>query len=95
VRMLFQSVLLVLIITYPSAASARNLTESEGRAIIAPWYSLFNVATRGDVKTTHEQVLSTDYESCSGYLPRECWGRDTSIKVREFCQQHPRPQVRD
>jgi hypothetical protein len=26
-------------------------------------------------------VLTADYKSCSGYLPGECWGRDTSIKV--------------
>ena len=26
-------------------------------------------------------MLTADYESCSGYLPGECWGRDTSIKV--------------
>jgi len=63
------------------AASAQSLTEAQARAIIAPWYSLFNVATRGDVKAIQEQVLTADYESCSGYLPGECWGRDTSIKV--------------
>ena len=62
-------------------ASAQNLTETRARAIIAPWYSLFNVATRGDVKSIQEQVLTSDYESCAGYLPGECWGRDTSIKV--------------
>lgn len=55
--------------------------EAQAREIIAPWYSLFNVATRGDVKAIHEQVLMADYQSCSGYLPAECWGRDTSIKV--------------
>jgi ketosteroid isomerase-like protein len=64
-----------------SAASAQGLTEAQAQAIIAPWYSLFNVATRGDVKTIQEQVVTADYESCSGYLPGECWGRDTSIKV--------------
>ena len=63
------------------AASAQSLTEAQARTIIAPWYSLFNVATRGDVKAVQEQVLTADYESCSGYLPGECWGRDTSIKV--------------
>ena len=26
-------------------------------------------------------MLTADYESCSGYLPGECWSRDTSIKV--------------
>jgi ketosteroid isomerase-like protein len=62
-------------------AAAQSLTEAQARAIIAPWYSLFNVASRGDVKTIQEQVLTADYESCAGYLPGECWGRDTSIKV--------------
>jgi ketosteroid isomerase-like protein len=62
-------------------ASAQNLTEAQARAIIARWYSLFNVATRGDVKSIQEQILMADYESCAGYLPGECWGRDTSIKV--------------
>jgi predicted ester cyclase len=64
-----------------SAASAQALTEAQARAIIAPWYGLFNVASRGDVKTIQEQVLTADYQSCSGYLSNECWGRDTSIKV--------------
>jgi ketosteroid isomerase-like protein len=71
----------VVSLTGVSAASAQSLTEAEARTIIAPWYSLFNVATRGDVKTIQEQVLTADYESCSGYLPGECWGRDTSNKV--------------
>jgi predicted ester cyclase len=62
-------------------AAPKDLTEAEARAVIAPWYSLFTIATRGDVKTVQEQVLTADYESCSGVLPGECWGRDTSIKV--------------
>ena len=64
-----------------SAASAQGLTEAQASAVISPWYSVFNVATRGDVKTIQEQVLTADYESCAGYLPGECWGRETSIKV--------------
>ena len=62
-------------------AAAQPLSEAKAREIIAPWYSLFNIATRGDVAAIHEQVIAPDYESCSGYLPGECWGRDTSIKV--------------
>jgi steroid delta-isomerase-like uncharacterized protein len=58
-----------------------NLTEAQARAAIAPWYSLFNIASRGDVKAIQEQILTEDYESCAGYLPGECWGRETSIKV--------------
>jgi hypothetical protein len=33
------------------------------------------------MKTLQEQVLTADYESCWGYLPGECWGRDASIKL--------------
>src|SRR5216684_9204874 len=69
------------LLTGASAASAQSLTEAQARAVIAPWYGLFNVASRGDVKTIQQQVTTSDYESCSGYLPGECWGQDTSIKV--------------
>jgi len=62
-------------------AAAQGITETSAREIIAPWYILFNVATRGDVRAIQEQVLTADYESCSGYLSGECWGRETSIKV--------------
>jgi predicted ester cyclase len=78
---LFRLVLMALALTSASAASAQSMTEAQAREVIAPWYGLFNVATRGDVKAVQEQALTTDYESCSGYLPGECWGRDTSIKV--------------
>jgi ketosteroid isomerase-like protein len=70
-----------LLLTIAPTASAQSPTEAQARAIVAPWYSLFNIATRGDVKAIQEQVLTADYESCSGYQPGECWGRDTSIKV--------------
>jgi ketosteroid isomerase-like protein len=70
-----------LLLALAPRAWAQNITEAQARAIIAPWYSLFNVASRGDVKSIQEQVLTPDYESCAGYLPGECWGRDTSIKV--------------
>ena len=59
----------------------RDLNEAEAREIIAPWYSLFNVATRGDVRAVHEAVLTDDYETSAGYLPGESWGRETSIAV--------------
>jgi hypothetical protein len=58
-----------------------SLTNDQARAVIAPWYGLFNIATRGDVRTIQEAVLTEDNESCAGYLPRECWGRETSIKL--------------
>ncbi|MFY9956561.1 hypothetical protein [Bradyrhizobium sp.] len=49
-----------------------HLSEQQARAIVAPWYSLFNIATRGDVEATQQAVLTEDYESCAGYLPGEC-----------------------
>jgi ketosteroid isomerase-like protein len=58
-----------------------HLSEQQARDLIASWYSLFNVASRGDVRAIQEAVLTEDYESCAGYLPGECWGRETSIKV--------------
>ncbi|MBV8851744.1 MAG: ester cyclase [Methylobacteriaceae bacterium] len=64
-----------------SPTASQALTETEARAAIADWYSQFNVATRGDVKEIQERVTTPDYQSCSGVLPAECWGRDTSIKV--------------
>jgi ketosteroid isomerase-like protein len=80
-KLLAQIVFAAAALSGATAASAQGLTEQQARAIITPWYSLFNVATRGDVKSIQEQNLTADYESCSGYLPGECWGRDTSIKV--------------
>src|SRR5258708_36847100 len=59
-----------------SAASAEGLTEAQARAVIAPWYALFNQPVQSDVvKTVHEQLLAPDYQSCWGGLPGECWGR--------------------
>jgi ketosteroid isomerase-like protein len=75
------SLVLGALVLLASAATAQTLTDAQARAIIAPWYGLFNVATRGDVRSIQEQVLAADYESCSGYLSSECWGRETSIKV--------------
>src|SRR5580704_5436013 len=80
-KRLLQLVLTAVLLSTASTASAQSLTEAQARAAIAPWYSLFNLPVRGDVKTLHEQVLTADYESCWGYLPSECWGRDASIKV--------------
>src|SRR5438105_4138408 len=65
-----------------SAASAEGLTEAQARAVIAPWYALFNQPVQSDVvKSVHEQLLAPDYESCWGVLPGECWGREQSLKV--------------
>jgi len=80
-KVLVQLAIATALLTSAFAASAQGLTEAQARAVIAPWYSLFNQPVQGDMKTLQEQVLTADYESCWGYLPSECWGRDTSIKV--------------
>src|SRR3984893_3169860 len=80
-KLLVQLAIATALLTGAGAASAQTLTEAQARAVIAPWYSLFNQPVQGDMKTLQEQVLTADYESCWGYLSGECWGRDTSIKV--------------
>ena len=76
-----QFVVAVTVAMMPLVVSAQSLTEAQARAAIAPWYALFTQPVQGDMRTLQEQVLTADYESCSGYLPGECWGRETSIKV--------------
>jgi ketosteroid isomerase-like protein len=80
-KKLAQLVVAAFVVTIPLTASAQNLTEAQARAVIASWYVLFNQPVQGDMRALQEQVLTADYESCWGYLPGECWGRDTSIKV--------------
>src|SRR5207244_7370857 len=80
-KWLAQLVAAAAVLTSPLPASAQRLTEAQARTVIAPWYGLFNQPVQGDMKTLQEQILTADYESCWGYLPGECWGRDASIKV--------------
>jgi ketosteroid isomerase-like protein len=80
-KRLVELVVTAAMLTIPAAASAQALTEAQARAAIAPWYQLFNQPVQGDMKTLQEQILTADYESCWGYLPGDCWGRETSVKV--------------
>ena len=80
-KRLVELVVTAAMLTIPAAASAQTLTEAQARAAMAPWYQLFNQPVQGDMKTLQEQILTADYDSCGGYLPGECWGRETSIKV--------------
>ena len=80
-KRLVELVVTAAMLTIPAAASAQALTEAQARAAIAPWYQLFNQPVQGDMKTLQEQILTADYESCWGYLPGDCWGREASIKV--------------
>ncbi len=64
-----------------ATSGASAMTEDEAIAVIAPWYRLFSLPVQGDMRKLQEEVLTPDYQSCSGYLPSECWGREASIKV--------------
>src|SRR2546428_347762 len=80
-KRLAQRAVAAVVLTMPVTASAQTLTEAQARAVITPWYVLFNQPVQGDMRTLQEQVLTADYESCWGYLPGECWGREASVKV--------------
>jgi ketosteroid isomerase-like protein len=56
-------------------------SEAQARAVITSWYSLFNIATRGDVRAVHDQIIASDYRSYTGDGPGESWDRETSIAV--------------
>jgi len=80
-KKLAELVIAIAVLTIPVTGSTQTLTEAHARAVIGPWYVLFNQPVQGDMKTLQEQILTSDYESCWGYLPGECWGRDNSIRV--------------
>jgi ketosteroid isomerase-like protein len=82
-KKLAELVIAIAVLTIPVTGwtQTQTLTEAQARAVIGPWYALFNQPVQGDMKTLQEQILTPDYESCWGYLPGECWGRDNSIKV--------------
>ena len=70
-----------LCVLWGGMSGATAMTEEQARAIIAPWYRLFNLPVQGDMRKLQEEVLTSDYQSCAGYLPNECWGREASIKI--------------
>ena len=80
-KRLAELIIAIAVLTIPVTGSTQTLTEAQARAVIAPWYALFNQPVQGDMKMLQEQILAPDYESCWGYLPGECWGRDNSIRV--------------
>jgi ketosteroid isomerase-like protein len=80
-KRLAQLVVAAAMLTLPLTASTETLTEAQARAVIGRWYALFNQPVQGDMKALQEDILTAEYESCWGYLPGECWGRDSSIKV--------------
>jgi ketosteroid isomerase-like protein len=66
------------------------LTDAAAHAVITPWYSQFTIASRGDVRAIHDQVVAPEYRSHTGDGPGESWDRETSIKViAGFAQSIP------
>ena len=66
------------------------LTDAAAHAVITPWYSQFTIASRGDVRAIHDQVVAPEYRSYTGDGPGESWDRETSIKViAGFAQSIP------
>ncbi len=67
-----------------------TLTHAHARAIVTPWYALFNQPVRGDLKTLHDRIVSADYRSYTGDGPGESWDADTSIKlIGSFAESIP------
>lgn len=78
-----------------SGAHAGELTVKQATDLVTPWYSLFNVAEKQDVKAVHEQVYTEDFQSCSGYLSSDCHDRDYSVKmISGFPQMIPDLKVK-
>jgi predicted ester cyclase len=58
-----------------------NLSEAQADAVIRPWYSQFNIASRDDVRAVHDRIVAADYRSHTGDGPGESWDREASIRV--------------
>jgi ketosteroid isomerase-like protein len=75
------------------AASAQSaLTEAQARAIIEPWYAMFNQPFQGDVAAQHDKVVADNYRTC--WNPEDvagaCWGKAQSIKtIANFAKTVP------
>ena len=73
-------------------ASAQTMTEAQARAVIAPWYAMFNLPFEGDIAAQHDKVVLPDYKSCWGAegTPGSCWGKEQSIKtIANFAKTVP------
>jgi len=75
------------------AASAQSpLTEAQARAVIEPWYAMFNQPFQGDVAAQHDKVVADNYRTCWNPedLAGACWGKGQSIKtIANFAKTVP------
>ena len=49
-KRLAQFVVAAAVVTIPIIAYAQTLTEAQARAVITPWYALFNQPVQGDMR---------------------------------------------
>lgn len=64
-----------------SEPNARPLSKAEARRIVTPWYSLFTVRNRRDIRTVFDEVISTDFQSYSGDMPTQRASREATIAL--------------
>jgi len=69
------------------ASDGQTLTESEARAVVTPWYSLFTVPGRDDVRAVFDRVIAQDFEGRAGDLPNERRDREETINLIESLGQ--------
>ncbi len=75
-----------------AGASAQGLSEAQARAVVAPWYAMFNQPFAGDVAAQHEKIVTPAYRSCWGPedVPGGCWGKAQSIQtIANFAKTVP------
>src|SRR4051812_20038271 len=52
-----------------SVLQGQPLTDAEARAVVGPWYSLFTIPGRRDVRAVFEEVIAPDFVGCTGDRP--------------------------
>jgi hypothetical protein len=73
-----------------------DLTGQQARAVNSPWYSLFNIATRGDVRAVQETVLTRGLRILRRLSTGPMLGpRDVDQGGLELREHDPGPEIRD
>ena len=75
-----------------AAGAQSSLTEAQARAVIEPWYAMFNQPFQGDVAAQHDKVVADNYRTCWNPedVPGGCWGKEQSIKtIANFAKTVP------
>jgi len=59
------------------------LSEPAARAIVGPWYSLFTIPGRRDVRSVFAEVMAPDFIGCTGDRPGESRDREATVHLLE------------